>query len=61
MKAANLSAEGWNFELLSHHLHDHALIASPVELCVEDALPGPQIKLAIGDWHNYFVMNEQSF
>jgi len=46
--------------LLSHHFDDHPLVPLPVKLRVEDALPGPEVQAPGGDWHNHFVMNQQS-
>src|SRR6266478_3120566 len=40
-------------------LYNHPLISLPVELSIEDPLPGPKIKFPICHRHNHLVMNHQ--
>jgi len=41
--------------------YDDALAALAVEFGIEDALPGAEVELAVGDGEGGFVMQEQSF
>src|SRR5262245_30468295 len=45
--------------LLTHDFHNDSLIALTVKLSVENALPGPEIKLSRRDRDNHLVMNEK--
>src|SRR5439155_8726479 len=40
---------------LADHLHQHALLAPPVELAVEDALPRSEVELPRGHRHHHLA------
>src|SRR5262245_22336305 len=45
--------------LLAEHLYDQPLGPAPVELGVEDLLPGAEVEAAVGDRKNHLVVDEE--
>src|SRR5271157_4929697 len=54
-KARLLASSCRSHALLSHDLDQHPLLAAPVELAVEDLLPGPKVELPAGNCHDDFA------
>src|SRR4051812_16866801 len=46
--------------LHAHHLHDDTLLASAIELGVEDLLPRAEVELALGDRHHHLVSHDRA-
>src|SRR3954447_24457596 len=44
---------------LADDLDHQPLVAAPVELGVEDLLPGPEVELSLGDRENGLLVHEQ--
>src|SRR5436305_6543179 len=56
--AARCSPSPTIASLLPNHLHHHPLRPSPVELAVEDLLPGAEVELAGGDGDDNFAAHD---
>jgi len=54
----SIQAIGTPSALLAHDFNDEALVALPVELGVEDSLPGTEVEASGGDRHNHLVMHQ---
>jgi len=54
MREARLPRRRWLLD--SQHLHNDSLSSLPVELGVEDSLPGSQVQFAVGHWKRSLVM-----
>ena len=47
--------------LFSHYFNDDPLVALPIELGVEDLLPGAEVEFSVGDQHDHLVVDDQRF
>src|SRR5450759_3559145 len=45
--------------LLAQHLDDEPFVTTPIELAVEDGLPGPEVEPAVGDRDDHLVVHQQ--
>jgi len=57
MREARLPHRRWLLD--SQHLHNHTFPSLPVELGIEDPLPGSQVQLAVGHRKGGLVMQQQ--